>query len=345
MRTLLLYGVLAVSVLTLQAQVPIKQEYNSPRMGDILCKVQIPYVDLGESGRSCVWYLKDLSDGSPSVWQAISTKGDTIAIYEKGRINHYISRNDTLFDKGWQERRAYSLYEQMKPVLRYPFNYRDSIGGSFCGSGQEENHSYTVSGLCYSKIDAKGIITDTQDTLQHVNRLLHHSEYILEYSGLSSIHLVEDNYKWYCAGYRYPVMESYITKVIKNSVSTTIDSISYLFLPALQCELNEDPDNMKLLEELAELEKMENADMMSNLKAGLSADGMSVRITYTLIKEGDIEFSASDMVGFILGHTRIADQEEGDYELVIPLSRRPIGNTLMLNIKAGEKTLCIKVFK
>ena len=39
------------------SQVPLTISTNTLRHGDILCKIEVPYVEQGEKGNDAVWYL------------------------------------------------------------------------------------------------------------------------------------------------------------------------------------------------------------------------------------------------------------------------------------------------
>ena len=48
----------------LSAQVPLTTTTNTLRHGDILCKVEVPYVEAGERGEEVVWQLGEITDDS-----------------------------------------------------------------------------------------------------------------------------------------------------------------------------------------------------------------------------------------------------------------------------------------
>ena len=52
--SLLIFLVLFFSI-QLSAQVPLTTKTNTLRHGDILCKVEVPYVEAGERGEEVVW--------------------------------------------------------------------------------------------------------------------------------------------------------------------------------------------------------------------------------------------------------------------------------------------------
>lgn len=48
----------------LSAQIPLTTTTNTLRHGDILCKVEVPYVEAGERGEEVVWQLGEITDDS-----------------------------------------------------------------------------------------------------------------------------------------------------------------------------------------------------------------------------------------------------------------------------------------
>lgn len=339
---------------TMTAQIPISSEANSFRTGDKLCKVQVDYVAPGDGGPNEVWPLGRMTKESQDFLQTIASARDTIAIFERGRIQHYLVHGDTLVDKGEQSRRAFCLYSQERPMLRYPFQYGDSLSGSFLGQGREENIKTSRSGWGYSVADGMGMLTDGEDTIPHIMRIHFFDEYTDTYytGDTISFHIQCDRYSWYCAGYRYPIMESIRwATVAEGSATIPFDSVTYLFLPVMQMELAEDAVNDSILN-LVAIADAANAETQASTKsalasinAGLSAGGTRLDISYTLDGESSIDFCACDILGNILGHAHYEKQEAGEWQECIVLNRKPISNVLTLNIKCGDNSMVIKIYR
>lgn len=335
------------------AQVPISSEANSFRAGDKLCKVEVDYVAPGDGGPNEVWPLGRITKKSKDFLQTIASARDTIAIFERGRIQHYLIHGDTLVDKGEQSRRAYCVYSQERPMLRYPFQYGDSLSGSFFGQGREENINTSRSGFGYSVADGMGTLTDGEDSIPHITRIHFFDDYTDTYYAGDTINIQFqcDRYIWYCAGYRYPIMESIRwATVAEDSATMSFDSVTYLFLPVMQMELAEDAVNDSILNQVA-IADAANAEAQASTKsalasinAGLSADGTRLDISYNLDGESSIDFCACDILGNILGHAHYDKQEADEWQECIVLSRKPISNVLMLNIQCGDYSRRYKVF-
>ena len=321
---------------------------NALRHGDILCRVEIPYESEGERGEASVLTIPDIPDDSPDHLQAIRSNGDTIVIYEEGRMLHYLMRGDTLYNKGEQSRRSYRILSQERPELVYPFQFGDSISGSYEGDCQYEGIRYAVSGSGYTVADGMGILTDGEDTLRHVLRLHLHDYFEDDYGNETMERWSSDCFRWYCMGYRYPVMETVITYRHDGAEQEQTSCATYLYLPVMQMELDEDVPNEELL---ARLEAdgscgqggQGGGGSLTSVDASLSSDGQSLTINYSLNSTSDITFYACDIMGNVLGTAHYQNRETGDWQECLTLSRRPIGNALMLSIRCGEEWISMKV--
>ncbi len=348
------FFLLIISCLGILAQTPISRATNTMRSGDILYKLKVDYVDAGNAGQGKVWTLGRVTDDSEEYLQSIAAKGDTIAILEKGNILHYLMHGDTLFYKGHQQRRAYQLYDKERPVMRYPFHYGDSISGNYNGKGWDENLELSVQGWGYSVADGIGVLTDGTDTLRHVTRLHLFDDYVESYGDQADFHLQSHQYLWFCAGYRYPVMESIQKFLVEddNTVTPT-ESVTYMYLPTQQYDLGEDASNDSILQQLAIADAQQQrikdsnttngANSLSSINAFLSADGMYLTVNYTLSTNADLTIYAFDALGNMLGTSYLHNIEAGEWQEYITLNRKPIAYVLMLNVRCGEETISLKV--
>ena len=334
---------------TIAAQTALTSSTASPRHGDILCRIEIPYQGEGERGEATIWTLPAIPDNSPDHLQAIRSNGDTIVTYERDRMLHYLVRGDTLYNKGEQSRRAYRIFSQERPELVYPFQFGDSISGSYEGDCQYEGIRYAVSGSGYTVADGMGILTDGEDTLRHVLRLHLHDYFEDDYGNETMERWSSDCFRWYCMGYRYPVMETIVTFQQEGAEQTQISSTTYLYLPVMQMELEEDVANEVLLAQLeaggydGQEGGQGGSGSLESVEATLSSNGQSLTINFSLSSNSDITFYACDIMGNVLGTSHYEGHEAGDWQECLTLSRRPIGNALMLSIQCGEQWISMKV--
>lgn len=330
----------------LSAQIPISHINNALRSGDVLCKIKVNFVDAGDSGENRIWTLGDIKKTNYDFFQGIVSNGDTIAVLDKERIMHYLMYGDTLFHKGEQQKRSYRLYEKMRPVICYPFQYGDSISGDYSGKGREENFNISAKGWGYTTADGTGIITDGIDSLHNITRLHLFDEYTENYGERMEVNIQRNCYVWYSAGYRYPVMESIMWKYInKDMTESPMDSVTYLFFPVQQKLLNKDAANDSVLSRLSI-----TADTLSvpyksitDIKAHLSSDGMRVQLNYSLSDISDITFYICDIIGNKLGMSKYKNKGAGKYTEYITLQRKPAGNILILQIQCGNDVILQKI--
>lgn len=336
---------------SLVAQVPISRTHNEMRQGDILRRVMVDYVAPGDRGTDIEWNMGRVKKESTDFLQGISSNGDTIAIFEQDRILHQVVRNETLFEKGEQQRRSYRLYTEERPLIRYPFQYGDSISGKYSGQGMDEDISLFVQGWGYSVADGTGVLKDEEGSLLHVTRIHLFDDYMENYGGQATIHKQRHRYLWYYPGYRYPVMESLYSAILKgDTLSMPTDSVTYMYLPIWQSELREDAANDSVRTEIALKDALEKAQSqgegpVKKVSSTFVPDGLQLNINYTLTNQEDITFCACDILGNLIGYCHYDNKTAGDWQECIKLSRKPIGNALMLNLKCGEQVVAIKVYK
>ena len=350
MKTTITIVIAVIATIPLFSQVPLTTSTNTLRHGDILCKIEVPYVEQGEKGNDAVWRFPSIPADGTEHLQTINSNGDTIVIYEEGMMRHFLVRNDTLYDKGTQSRRAHKIYSQERPVMHYPFGYGDRIEGSFMGEGRYEMLTYTVTGSGYTVADGTGMLTDGEDTLRHVTRLHMHDEYTLDYGGEPSPrHLAEDRYLWYCAGSRYPVLETWQLSLREGGALALLDSTAYLYLPVMQQEdLEEDPENDRLLadldaEDAAARASAQQAGPFTPIRSSLSSDGTSLTLSYELDTDTPLHILASDIPGNLLGSIHYASRPAGTWEDHLTLSHRPVGGVVAIYVECGMQNQMMKV--
>ena len=324
---------------------------NGWRQGDRLTRVQVEYVCPDDGGSRQVWQLGQVTKKSEERRELVASNGDTVAVFLPDRIVHYVVHGDTLWDKGEQQRRTYRICQEERPLLRYPFNYDDSIGGTFLAKGVDEGIELTVNGFGYTKADGTGILVDGADTLRHILRLHLMDDYTEDYGGQAQLHYRRDKYQWYMTGWRYPVQESVHWSMVEGDTAVTaIDSVTYLYLPDIQMELVEDAVNDSIRQIVSLLDAQSRAQdgikALTEIAATLSPDGRTLTIDYS-VTEGtnDLSFVACDVMGNILGSKRIDNAEAGDHQETLTLSRKPIGNAVLLNIESGEEKQTEKVYQ
>ncbi len=324
---------------------------NGWRQGDRLTKVQVEYVCHDDGGSKQVWRLGQVTKKSEERRESVASNGDTIAVFLPDRIVHYVMHGDTLWDKGEQQRRTYRICQEERPVLRYPFAYGDSLGGTFLAKGVDEGIDLTVKGFGYTKADGTGILVDGTDTLRHVLRLHLMDDYTEDYGGQAQLHYRRDKYQWYMTGWRYPVQESVHWSMVEGDTAVTaLDSVTYLYLPDMQMELAEDMVNDSIRQQIALWDTQNGKEggisALAEIAVTLLPDGRSLTIDYTVTDDAAaLSFIACDVMGNVLGSKRIDNVEAGEHQETLTLSRKPVGNAVLLHIESGEEKQTEKVYQ
>ena len=347
----LLFLLSAATVTCAWAQETLTREGNEWRQGDRLTRVQVEYVCPDDGGSGQVWRLGQVTKKSEEHRESVASNGDTVAVFLPDRIVHYVVHGDTLWDKGEQQRRTYRICQEERPVLRYPFAYGDSLGGTFLAKGVDDGIELTVNGFGYTVADGTGILVDGADTLRHILRLHLMDDYTEDYGGQAQLHYRRDKYQWYMTGWRYPVQESVHWSMVEGDTAVTaLDSVTYLYLPDMQLELAEDLLNDSIRQKVALWDAQNGKEggisALADIAATLSPDGRTLTIDYTLTEGAtDLTFLACDVMGNVLGSKRIDNIEAGDHQVTLTLSRKPVGNAVLLHIESGEEKQSMKVYQ
>ena len=159
--------------------------------------------------------------------------------------------------------------------------------------------------------------------------------------------MTEDRYRWYMAGYRYPVMESIsYCRLTSDGIAEPYSSTTYLFLPDEQkATLQPDKDNERVREQLAE-----NADgntsgeaadkfpvELSDIESG--ADGKSISFSYTLSENGSVSFCVYDSNSRLISSVNHGSQPEGTYTEHLTLKCAPNGSVMLHTIVNGQSKI------
>ena len=209
------------------------------RANDEVKKQQVEYAAVDSTGQGMVW---DLSEVEFTKWEPTATytaedsrKGVVIGT-ERNTRYFYESKPEALLLRGFENNLLKVEYDQPEVLLRMPLVYGDRYEGQFHGTSAycEKVFSRTF-GTYRVEVDGTGsMVLPLGDTLRHVSRV--HSTKLTSARffpkvqrermlkavvdsikfPVDSIRLgvvkdtlvVETNtYRWYAAGYRYPVLE------------------------------------------------------------------------------------------------------------------------------------------
>lgn len=224
--------------LVCKGQDGIQMPFNMFRGGDMLVKKQISYRNLSQDGENILWDVSgaDVINKSYKVrFSDVAGSKNRVSCTERATMYYYDLQHDTLFIGGFENNTTKIDYDTKEIFLRFPMKYGDSYSGVFHGTGTYcDKIAVRSFGRYKTESDAYGsIVFPEGDTVHNVTRI-HTVRFTsgIRYPAdslktISSMPLSADSidgyidngmfmmktdiYRWYAIGYRYPVLETYIT--------------------------------------------------------------------------------------------------------------------------------------
>ena len=238
------------------AQYPLQSHLNMFRSDDSLVKQQVSYKDPGRSGEHVLWDFSQLAIENQQYKLEYSSFQDSIIIGQEHYTQYlYQQKGDSLVLLKHQNPVSSLTYLGGIPVLSFPFSFGQGLSADYQTEGV---YSKTVplqtSGSVAVLADAYGkMLLPSGDTLSHVLRVKT-TQFISEKDLTTKDSLalpkerMQETYRWYSPGYRYPIFETIINKNPKDN--STIFSTAFFFPPTEHYYLEEDEENLALLESL-----------------------------------------------------------------------------------------------
>lgn len=249
------------------------------RVNDEVKKQQVEYAAVDSTGQGLVW---DLSEVEFTKWEPTATytaedsrKGAIIGT-ERSTRYYYESKPEALLLRGFENNLLKVEYDQPEVLLRMPLVYGDRYEGQFHGTSAYCEKVFSRTFGTYSVVvDGTGsMLLPSGDTLRHVSRV-HNTKLtsarffpevqrerrlktvvdsikfpvdsIRQGIAMDTLVIETNTYRWYAAGYRYPVLEV-ISTGYKGEKPWTTET--YYCAPEDQEELY-DEENEQVRRELA----------------------------------------------------------------------------------------------
>jgi len=299
---------------SLFAQEKVDAALNMFRANDTIVKRQVEYKDPGRAGESVLWDFGKLKPVNNRYTVLYSQTGDTdslLAGTEHQTRYYYALQND-----GYENPTTRISYETPELLLRFPMQYSDKAEGYYQGRGIYcDKLDIEAYGSYQTAADAYGmLILPGGDTLRHVLRVKTEklvSENILpvtdslriartEVDSLQTARIAQqesiryrlerdsavtrvDTYRWYAAGYRYPVFETVRTGNARDDGKTDYFATAFYFPPEEHTYLQRDEKNRQvrdslLLVDKAAEEKARNGD--NDTKSNRLENGITVTYNF-----------------------------------------------------------------
>lgn len=381
----------------LSAQDQIHFDLNMLRANDTIVKQQIEYKHHGKQGTDVLWNFSKLKVVNNKYTVIYEQTNDSLLSGTEHLTRYYYElKNDSLYLIGYENPTTKVTYDLPELILRFPLKLGDTIEGHYRGEGIYcDKLNIKAYGTSKSMADASGmIILPGGDTLKHVTRV-HTSKlisekitpFISDSIKLSSIDSTKmeavfspdsidyylqtdtavlkiDTYKWYAAGYRYPIFETVSTEGLPNGAKSDVFSTAFYFSPENHTYLKSDKKNTSLQEELLEKEeqqkknannKTESAD--NNVEGSIINDDIEftynyypnpvefqLNFEYYLSKDAKVSFAIYNISGLMVYQSPIKSLRAGTHSQTIDMGYCSRGE-YVLTVLVNNKPFSEKIIK
>ena len=352
--------IIALALLTTIANAQNIKGSHEVRANDEVKKQQVEYAAVDSTGQNMVW---DLSEVVLPKWTLTadytaedSRKGVVIGT-ERGTRNYYRSEPAALMLTGFENNLLKVEYDQPELLLRMPLVYGDRYEGQFHGTSAycEKVFSRTF-GTYRVEVDGTGsMVLPLGDTLRHVSRV--HStkltsarffpevqrkrmlkavvdsikfpvDSIRQGIAMDTLVIETDTYRWYAAGYRYPVLEV-ISTGYKGEKPWTTEA--FYCAPEDQQQLY-DPENEEARKLLADNESngfgTENGNSPDKEDGKKSVDDIlqdlnvvvnnnTITVGYTLQQDATVTALVCDISGIVYRQQSQTGQADDHSQMTI----------------------------
>lgn len=291
------------------------------RLGDIICRNAIGDFDIGESGDSCIWDFRDIviyKNCLATEFTSDCERKDAVAEIYSNTRRYYYQDSTSINDVGFENNNIEVEYDRTKPVLLLPLVYGKVKRGVFHGSQMycekifgRQFGTYSIEidgngklllpdGKVLEKVYRVHCITETgsivYDDIHTKAELLYYINKTNPFTADSIMSFVSNNcndirhdevYKWYAAGYRYPIIE---IKSYGYGETPCKTFVAYYCSPDEQNKLF-DQEYESIRKEIEKLHAQDNDSASDNLSDAKS-------LPYTLENAGNtFEIRVSNSVG------------------------------------------------
>lgn len=320
--TLLL--VCLVTICQTKAQHFLTKENSFLRSRDVICKQEVENLELGSSGRDVVWDFREL-DIRKKKYMVEYCCDSLLQIfkYEPTFMEQYKFGCDTLFKAKYENPITNIIYNKPIVDMIYPMAYGNIYAAEFEGKGTYCHHNcLSISGSVLLEADADGMILFSErDTLRNVLRV--HSQTIstigIERNSVTTdstkwIKSIENTYRWYVCGYRYPLFETRNQTLHDGIGNVRHNRISFQTPPDILEQLND-----SLNQELRRMQALRQNSETNTMPYSIKVTGSKVTINYSLTSKATIKAIVSDSKGIIYRQESHKDEAGDDYSLSISL--------------------------
>ncbi len=330
MKIKIIIPILLLLAMPVSAQCLMQPNLNCYRSGDKLYKQQIEYKESGRSGADVLWDISKMDIVNKKYrlsYSEMPSSPNIVAGTEHDTRYYYEQSKDSIVLTGYENNMTKISYDSPELLLKFPMRYGSSVSGEIHGKGKYcERYTVNTSGTYKTVADAYGmLILPEGDTLRNVLRLhtvKHQYEKIDSMDNNGDI-VTSDTYRWYAAGYRYPIFETVRTAKGQSSNAKDAYTTAYYCSPSGQVSLDLDDDNISLRERLSQVGSVDGGKSGDNVgfKYNISnvSDGTKVNFDYYLSRESTVEYGLYTAGGITIYHHIHGTEGAGEYNCSIDM--------------------------
>lgn len=316
--------------------------FYQPKADGHVKKVGITCPAIELTGKGIIWDFSNLeiSDNESLVNYVSTDSADSIiaGIEQRTRF-YYRTSNDSVLLCGYENNQNKVVYDLPQLFLHMPLTYNQQNDGFFHGTAVFcEKLFMRVFGSYSVIVDGVGsMVLPSGDTLRHVSRihiqqhtakrhypniateeeLRYLVDSIAPYTDDSiryelakdSVMKITDIYRWYAAGYRYPIIET----IVSESTDMSRKHQAAFFCSPFEQESLEDDDNEQIRNLLASIDHAEEGKAQNNSNGTesngncnpilhnvqVNVNGTTITVNYDLTEDATITALVCDLSGIL----------------------------------------------
>ena len=318
---------------------------NAPRDSDIIYKCRVKYTKPGDAGKDNCWNFSNASilEKSYSITYSRDTMLDIVGMEHNSMYKYRVSK-DSLVQTGYEEPTTIIRYDH--PILQqvYPFSMDMKSSSRYEGEGWYcGDHAMKITGNVEQEADGMGtIILSENDTLKNVLRVhtirtsaTTMTEDTCIADSADGHQEIEEAYRWYARGYRYPVYETVSRTSYYNLDPVACSQMAFLYLPEDQRILADSLNQVIATRDSAESRNDNNNgnNKPDIIKYTVQNSGSSITINYDLTESAHITALICNASGILYRHSERSDTAGEGYTLQIDCS----------GLRSGQYVLYINV--
>lgn len=314
---------LAITCLPVLSQHVLTKSNALPRSGDAMRKQSVAYVTPGEGGMDAIWDFRNIEVQSAFCPVEYANANDScLQAIEPNSMRSYRLYGDTLVQMAFQTPLTRIDYPIPIQELSYPFSYGDTLCGNFRGTGRYSGHNgISVEGTSFVEADGEGtLVISDECTLKNALRVrtLRTSSFGVARDSVAKDTVerlleVEECYRWYAKGYRYPLFETRSMSYYRGINLLKSFKEAYRTLP----------DSLRKLADANVVEERQGScvdDARDVISYDVVRDGRSVRIDYSLTSRAMVSAIVSDPMGIIYRRSSRSDKAGEGYSITFDVS-------------------------